>query len=166
MIEIKDIHRLLAPIKNKIFLLIGRAILKAINNSEGTQKIQVVGLSGETITDIERMQEYGFESYPVAESEAVVLYINGNRDQGLAICVHDRSNRPDDLAEGESQMYSKNGNKITMKADGSIEIESNGALILKSGDSSSWKPNIQGTCLFTGAPHGGSGAGIAKLKGG
>ncbi len=35
--NLNDLKRLLRPIQNKIFLLLGRAILTAINNSEGTQ---------------------------------------------------------------------------------------------------------------------------------
>lgn len=102
---LKDFKRLIQPIKNKIFLLVGRAILKAINNSEGTQKIQVVALNGETITDIERFQEYGFETYPKTNAEVLCLFFNGNRDHGFAICAHDRRYRPTGLVEGEVVVY-------------------------------------------------------------
>ncbi len=103
--NLNDLKRLLRPIQNKIFLLLGRAILTAINNSEGTQKIQIVALQGETITDAERMQEYGLETYPLTEAEATMIFLNGNRDHGLAICIHDRRYRPKDLVEGEVALY-------------------------------------------------------------
>ena len=105
MIGIKDFKRLIRPIQNKIFLLLGRAILTAVNNSESTQKIQIVALSGEVITDIERFQEYGFESYPLEGAEVFAGFINGNRDNGIVLCVHDRRYRPTDLAEGEVAVY-------------------------------------------------------------
>ena len=53
-----DWKRLIRPITNKIFLLLGRAVLRAVENSGATQKIQIVALASETISDIERFQEY------------------------------------------------------------------------------------------------------------
>lgn len=138
-----DIDRILIPIKRKIFLLIGKAILTAVNNSEQTQKIQVSGLKNEVITDIERYQEYGFESYPNlnSDAEAVIAFINGNRDQGIVLCVHDRANRPKDLASGEVRMYDSNNNKITLTNNGiKIEDNNNNVIELKSGEI-----NITGT---------------------
>ncbi len=118
-----DFKRLIRPISNKIFLMLGRAVLKAINNSEGTQKIQVVALADETISDIERFQEYGFESYPLAEAEVFIGFLNGNRDHGIALCVHDGRYRPTDLAEGEVAVYHKEGHRVLLKAGGIIEVE-------------------------------------------
>jgi phage gp45-like len=105
MITFGDFRRLIEPIKRKIFLVLGRAILKAINNTEGTQKIQVIALADETITDMERFQEYGFETYPLAEAEVAAIFLNGNRDHGIALCVHDRRYRPSDLVSGEVAIY-------------------------------------------------------------
>jgi phage baseplate assembly protein V len=104
-VNLNDLKRLLRPIQNKIFLLLGRAILAAVNNAEGTQKVQIVALEGETITDAERMQEYGLETYPLTDAEVTMIFLNGNRDHGLAICVHDRRYRPKDLTVGEVVLY-------------------------------------------------------------
>jgi phage baseplate assembly protein V len=158
------LDRFLQPIRNKIFLLVGRAILAAIKNSEKTMKIQVKGLSGEVITDIERVQNYGFESYPiVGSSEAVVLFVNGNRDQGVAVCVHDREYRPTDLASGDVAVYSKADKsspcRIVLKANGDI-IFNNGAESMVLGDKlKSWFDTFTSdfnkhvhTCAAPGSP--------------
>ena len=115
-------NNIINTIKRKIFLMIGRGIIAAINNSEGTQKIQITALNGETITDIERFQNYGFESYPKTEAEALVNFLNGNRDHGIASVVHDRRYRPTDLTEGDVRVYNWKGNKITF-TDTGITIE-------------------------------------------
>jgi phage baseplate assembly protein V len=124
MISIGDLTKFLAPLKRKVYLMIGRGILTAIKNTEKTMKIQITGLNGETITDIERLQEYGFESYPqlTSESEVLTVFQNGNRDQGVALVVHDRANRPTDLLIGNVRVYDYNDNKITL-TDTGIEIE-------------------------------------------
>lgn len=125
-----DIQRLLDPLRRKIFLLLGRAVLTAINNAGTTQRLQVVGLSGETITDVERFQEYGFESHPWEDAQAVILFPNGNRDSGIVVAVHDRRYRPSDLAQGEVIIYTDedgtgSGMRIHLKRNRIAEIKCN-----------------------------------------
>ena len=117
-------ERMLSPIRRKIFLLVGRAILSAVKADEKTMKIQVSGLSNETITDVERLQEYGFDSYPIpGTAEALIVFPNGARDNGVALVVADKESRPTGLLEGDSIMYTKSGLKIWMKnADGKIVV--------------------------------------------
>jgi len=127
--NLPDFKRLIRPITNKIFLLLGRAILKLVENSESTQKIQVLALSDEVINDIERFQEYGFETYPFADSEAFIGFLNGNRDHGIALVVHDDRYRPTDLVEGEIANYTDEdsetgGHRIHFKRGQIIEQKS------------------------------------------
>ena len=131
----------------KIFLMIGRAVLKSVNDDEKVQKVQVVGLDGEKITDVERPQPYGLESYPEDDTEAVIVFVNGNRSQGLVLTISDKENRPTGLSKGD------------------VHLWSNGDLVLNTGDAARWKPNVLDTDPLTGIPHGGIQAGIVKLKG-
>jgi phage baseplate assembly protein V len=160
-----DFERMTNKIKTKIFSIFGRGIVKLIKASQGTQTVQVVGLNGENITDVERMEEYGFTSFPEEDSEAVMAFLNGNRDEGVVLCINDRRYRPKDLSKGDVVVYSKSGSKIMLKSNGNIEVESTGDIILNTGDAGNWKPCIIGNCIFSGAPHGGIPAAITKLKG-
>lgn len=116
--NLPDFKRLISPLQRKIFLLLGRGILKLIVNSEMTQKVQITALDGETISNMERFQEYGFETYPKTDSETLTVFLNGNRDHGITICVHDRRYRPTDLTEVDVRVYDWRGNKITLKSTG------------------------------------------------
>lgn len=102
---IDDFKRLVRPIKNRIFLMLGRAVLKLVENDEATQRLSVIALADETISRIERFQEYGFETYPLTESQVFIGFLNGNRDHGIALCTHDDRYRPTDLSEGETALY-------------------------------------------------------------
>ena len=110
-----DFKRLIQPLKNKIFLSLGRAVLKLVDNSQKTQNIQVLALADETISDIERFQEYGFETYPLTEAEVFIAFLNGNRDHGIALCTHDRRYRPTDLSEGEVCFYTDEDTTIPFR---------------------------------------------------
>lgn len=127
------LDRILAPIKRKIFLLFGRAIVSYINDSEQTQKVQLKLLADEVATDVERFEEYGFSSYPLTDSQAIAAFINGNRDHGIVICVHDRRYRPQDLSEGDVAIYTSqdktsSDHRIHLKSGKGIELLTNIAL--------------------------------------
>ncbi len=150
------LKQLIDKIKKKLFLIIGRGILALVESaSEKTMKIQIDGLDGETITDVERLQEYGFESYPET-GEVIILAPGGNRDHAICIKVHDRENRPKNLISKDVRVYSNHGNEIRFEALG---------ITIKTGDAATWTPCIIPNCIFSGAPHGGIVAGITKLKG-
>lgn len=117
MSVLRDVAKLLSPIKRKIYLLIGRAILEAVNNEGKTgfhdsgsranpQRVQVTGLVNETLTDIDRFQEYGFETYPIADTaEAVLISPDGTRANSFVIMIQDNEYRPTDLLAGDSCQY-------------------------------------------------------------
>jgi len=116
---------ILTTLSNKIYSMIGRAILTAINNSGKVQRIQVKGIYGETLTDIDRIQEYGLETYPEVSGDTEVILIcpDGNREQAIAIKVGTRAYRPTILNEGEVCLYDKFGNTVLLK-DGKIVVTS------------------------------------------
>jgi len=109
MLTLPDFDRLIRPIRRKILALITRAVLSSVDNSTKTQLLKVDGLAGEVLEDVERIQEFGFDSKPSVDgnAEAILLSLNGNRDINLAIRVHNRMKRPTDLADGESMMYAE-----------------------------------------------------------
>ncbi len=121
-----DFHRLTQRIKQKISLMVGRAVLTAIDNSKKSQRLQLVALANEVLGDVERFQEYGLETYPDTNAEVLALFFNGNRDQGIAVCVHDRRYRPTDLAAGEVALYTKEDaggqHRIHLKSGKEIDV--------------------------------------------
>lgn len=125
--RIQILKRLLTPIKNKIFLLIGKGILKIVENTADTQLLQATFLNGETFSKLRRMEDYGVTSYPLADAEPVGVFVNGNRASGLIITVHDRRTRPTDLAEGEVCMYTNedadNPFRIHLKAGRIVAVQ-------------------------------------------
>lgn len=119
----------------------GRAILTAINNEGATghhasggrsnpQRVQVTGLQSETLTDVERFQEFGLETYPVggATAEAVLLSPDGARDNAFVVVIQDKEYRPIDLSEGDVCLYGIKDvdaqlHRLLMKSNGTIEVK-------------------------------------------
>ena len=111
-------------IKNKIFLIFSRGVLSGVTDAGKIQTVQITGLKSETISDIDRYQEYGFESKPKTGAEVFVVFQGGDREQGAALCVMDRRYRPSGMQDGEVKIYDFNGSIIYIKSDKSILIDS------------------------------------------
>lgn len=109
--------------------------------------------------------------------DIVELYAFNNASLAMKtdeILLKDGSNNKVKLSGDGIVIEDANGNKITLASEGVKVHDANGNEVimdsagvkLKTGDASTWLPNILGTCPFTGVPHGGAGAGIVKLTGG
>lgn len=156
MVTLNDLTRFLNPIKRKFFLLIGKALLTAVNNSgkvgyydsgnrKNPQRLTMEWFG--QLTDIERSQSYGFETYPIVGTAKVVLVSpDGARGNTFAVMVQDDEHRPIDGIEGETIHYGPLDDsiasiptyqRIIMKADGSVEIkagETTEIILIKDGD--------------------------------
>jgi len=116
---VEDIKRLVAPLQRRIMLMIGRASIKSADN--GTAQVGV--LEGEVRDKVDRMQEWGFSSVPEDDSDAVIVFVGGNRDSGVVIASGNRKQRPD-LKKGETAIWTKD---VLIKIDKDKKIKITGA---------------------------------------
>ena len=114
--------RVLSPLIRRIRLALGRGIVRLVNDADGIQKMQVGIMANETRSKVERFQEYGFTSVPLAGAEAAIISMGGNRDHSVIVAVDDRRYRLKSLEDGEVAIYTDEGDKIHLKRDNNIEI--------------------------------------------
>lgn len=113
---------MLRPVRARVANMIARGVVKLVDDSQKLQLLQLSVGPDEVRDQVERFQQYGLTSLPDAGAEAVVVFVGGARDHGLAVAVDDRRYRVSGLASGEVVIYSKAGQTIWLKADGTIEI--------------------------------------------
>lgn len=118
---IRTINKLTAPLARRVRLMVGRGVVSLVKDSLKMQGLQVTLLSGE-VRDLERFQNYGFTSAPHDGAEVAAVFVDGNRNHGLAICVDDRRYRLAGLKNGEVAVYTDEGDKIVLKRGGVIEM--------------------------------------------
>lgn len=116
------IKKIVAPLQRRITMMVLRAVVQNVDTSKPMTQFQFSGFPDEILTGIEYIEPYGFTSAPEEGAEAVVLFIAGNRDHGVAISVGDRATRLKGLLPGEAALYHKDGTKILMKGGGKIQI--------------------------------------------
>ncbi|WP_323929092.1 phage baseplate assembly protein V [Aeromonas caviae] len=120
MVTLRDVRKLLEPIKRRLCLIADRAIVIMVNDSLNRQNLQLNVLADEGGDDIERFQNYGHTSVPPAGSEAIVLGIGGARAGLVAIAVEDKGVRPKDLEAGDNCLYHLEGHRIILRKDGDL----------------------------------------------
>jgi len=83
-----------------------------IDLSDDTRPVQVhqtVGYLGELRNPALRLQSPGYSSMPLVGAKAIVLYVAGNRAQGLIVGLEDTRYRPTGLQPGEFLLYAVSG---------------------------------------------------------
>jgi len=124
----KAVQRMMEPMRQRVLLMLGRAVLRLVNDAAGLQRLQVSLLAGETRDNVERFQQYGFTSHPLPGAEGVVLFLGGNRDHPIVLSIDDRRCRIQALQEGEVAIYTDEdkqdgGHRIHFKRNQEIEIK-------------------------------------------
>ena len=132
-VTLRDLRKLLDPIRTKIRLMWTRAVFTAVRDGEGLQIIQVTGLPGEILDDVERFQNYGFTSVPLPGAEAIIGFIGGSRSHGVAVAADDRRHRKRGLQPGESAQYSDEGDFVHLKRGRIIAVNAGNEVDIEAG---------------------------------
>lgn len=120
---INFLNKAMAPLKTRVQLMVGRAVLMASKDSGGIQTWQIQGLEGETFDGVPRVQEFGFSSNPPKGTDAIMVAVGGSRESLVVIATDHKTYRFKNLETGESVLYTSDGTHIHLKKDGQIEIK-------------------------------------------
>jgi len=126
------IESALRPIRRKLTLMLTRAVGRLVDPTVLMQTVQLELMSGETRSDIELWESYGFTSNPLKGFEAIGANIGGGRDHLVCLVAADRRYRPlglepgevclhtdEDKAAGQHRIHFKRGKEIHMIAGAS-----------------------------------------------
>ncbi|WP_338664987.1 phage baseplate assembly protein V [Pararoseomonas sp. SCSIO 73927] len=121
-------QRLIAPLRRRVMLAVGRAVLHAATDGQGLQKLQVTMLADETREDVDHVQTYGLATAPLAGAHVVVVCVGGSRDHPVAVAVEDPRFRPGGLGAGEVCLYSYQdaggaGHRVILTGERKIRAE-------------------------------------------
>jgi phage baseplate assembly protein V len=117
MIE-SHLRQQLGSLSRRIALVVGRGILRLVNDAPNCQRLQSEYLRGEVRESMERIQDYGFTSVPHPGQETLALFVGGDRANGVVIAVNDRTYRLNGLQGGEVALYDDLGQKVHLTRDG------------------------------------------------
>lgn len=107
----------------KLRLLVSRALVRLVDDGRQMQELQLELLDEEARGKAERFQQYGFTSVPLPGAEAIAVAVGGARSHMVVLSVDDRRHRPRDMEEGETQIYTHEGDYVRLKKGRIIEVK-------------------------------------------
>lgn len=125
------VDRLLAAQQRRMSGIVRRAIVQLVDDSKGTQLLQVAVLGEDDPRDqVEHMQPAGYKSVPLVGSEAVILAAGVDGANSVAAVVHDKAARPKGWEPGDVGLYhlKTGGLLLRLRADGTIQIQAGRAV--------------------------------------
>lgn len=109
----------------RLLLAVGRGRIASVDDAGQVQKMQVKLGSDETIDAIPRLAEYGFQSRPPVGSDAVLIFVAGERSNGVVIACGNQTFRMRSLESGEVAISDDKGQSVHLSADG-IKVNGGG----------------------------------------
>jgi len=109
-----QVARTLKQVQQRVMMAIARGVVKAISDGGKRQTVQVELLKDELRDGVERMQNYGLTSHPHPGGDAAVVFVNGNREQGIVLAFENRQYRVVGLQQGEVCLYDDLGNRVSL----------------------------------------------------
>lgn len=120
--DIKTIDKRIKQVFNTVRQAF-RGKVARVQAGGGVQKIQVEGLDGETVQDLEHAENFGFTSNPPAGSDCVVVPLGGKTSHGIIVTTTNGAYRITGLSDGETAVYNADGAKMMLKKGCVIEID-------------------------------------------
>jgi len=114
--------------------LVMRAVAKSSADDGETQLAELTLAEGVERSEVEVLQPFGFASRAPAGGAAVVLAVGGDTGDLVLLPIASPGSRLGGLGEGDAAIYGLNGDRIVVKADGSIEIRASVRVLVKVGE--------------------------------
>lgn len=124
-----EIYAAIERVYRRVLLVVGRGRIKTGADDGPVQKQQVRLSQFETFDDIPRLSEYGFNSMPPEESDAVLIFAGGNRRDGVIIATGNQTYRMRNLKPGEVSISDNLGQSVYL-TQGGIIIDGAGLPVL------------------------------------
>jgi phage baseplate assembly protein V len=102
----------------RVMQLVGRGRTTRVDDGGNAQVLQIRMGADELRDDTPRIAEYGFTSVPPAGTDAVVLFISGERSGGVVIATNNQTVRMRALGDGEVAIYDDKGRYMLLAAAG------------------------------------------------
>ncbi len=109
----------------RVLLTVGRGRVMTGNDTAGAQLLQVQLGEDELRDNTPRLGEYGFASMPTNGSDIVMVFVGGDRSNGVIIATGNQAERLRNLQPGEAAIYDSLGKYIYLTQTG-IVVEAKG----------------------------------------
>jgi len=117
----RDISILAAAVQKlyrQVLLMIGRGRILLVDDTQVVQYAQVRLGQNEIRDNAPRVQEYGFSSNPPDNTDAIMVFVAGDRSNGCIIATNNQQYRLKNLPKGGVALYDMFGNTVILTQSG------------------------------------------------
>lgn len=111
--------------------IVSRGVVRSTNDKGASQTASVTTHRHVDRTDVEIAQPFGFASRAPGGGLMIVFAVGGDQGDLVGLPVAAPGNRMGNLAEGESALHNLKGDRVHIKADGTIEVISTKKVFVK-----------------------------------
>lgn len=111
---------LLQRLGRRLQLLVGVGKATLVDDSGPVQMLQLKLGALELRDRTPRLAEYGFTSSPPQGSDAALLFVGGDRSNGVVIATGNQTYRLKGLANGDAAIYDSRGQSVWLTASGIV----------------------------------------------
>jgi phage baseplate assembly protein V len=111
---------------SRLQLLFAHGVAKLV----GAKQVQARVLDSEVLSNIDRVEPYGYSYRPHPGAQTYLLFPAGERSYGVAIVIGDKQYNMQ-LQEGEVAIHDDEGNHVHLRRGGNIEINANATVVIK-----------------------------------
>ncbi len=112
-------------ITNLLKMVVGRGRVKSLADDGPVQVLQLQ-LSPKELPNLRRLAEFGFSSRPPAGSDAIAIFVAGDRNNGVVIATGNQTFRFKLENDGEVALSDAFGKSLWFKKTGGVVLEANG----------------------------------------
>jgi phage baseplate assembly protein V len=112
----------------RIRMMVAPVKITATNDTGPVHRVQVRAMAPETIDNLPVLQIYGLASHAAAGSDAVAIFIAGDRSNGMIVATGNQQSRLRNLKPGEVALYDNSGTVVKLAAGGNVQITCKGTV--------------------------------------
>lgn len=128
--DLAQLARSVERIGRRVLTTISRGKVKTGDDTGDVQRLQIKLGDNEVRDNTLRMAEFGFASMPPVGADVVVLFVGGDRSNGVIIATGDIASRMKNMKPGESAIYDSQGKQIYLSQDGLVINANNQAVTI------------------------------------
>lgn len=111
--------------------IVSRGVMRASNDGGEVQTAEVSVWQGVVRTGVEVMQPFGFASVAPPGGTVILLSVDGDQGNPVAIPVGSPAFRLGNLSVGDTAMYGLDGSRMVVSADGRITVTATQSVTIK-----------------------------------
>jgi phage gp45-like len=122
----------LSELAQQLRILVNRAVVKSTRDDGGSQTATIETHRHVERSDVEVASQFGFASRPPGGAGTMLVFaVGGDHGDLIGLPMGAPAYRMGDLAEGEAAMFGAKGDRVIVRADGTIEVTSDKAVTVK-----------------------------------